>query len=98
MAVDSTTIPNQESWRFVKRKRFDDLLRGPLGSRVSRNIEMYDLVSVMAKYDEREQNLEGRGRNREEVDGDDVFRVIIEERTPSLRRRFRGADPILVDR
>ena len=82
MTINSIAIADQEPWRFVKRKRLDDLLRGPFGSRVSRYIEVHDAATIVAKYDEREQNAKRGCWNSEEVDGYDVFDVVIEERTP----------------
>ena len=73
-----------ENVAFVERKGLDDLLCCPLGRWMCRHVEVGDLTAVMAKHNEREQNSKRCGRDGEEVNGDDVLDVIVEERTPSL--------------
>src|SRR5215813_12248797 len=62
--------------RAVERKRLDDLLRGPLCRRMSRDIEMDDASTMMGEHDEDEQNLEPDGLYREEVDGNELGYMI----------------------
>jgi len=83
-AVYPVTISNQESRRFVVRKGLNDLLRCPLGRWMRGHVEVDDLAPVVAKYHKREQNPKRRGRNGEEVHGDDILDVVVEECTPGL--------------
>lgn len=51
----------------------------------------------MPEHDEAEQDANRSRRDREEVDGDDVWDVVIQERPPRLRTRLPRASPVLVD-
>ena len=61
----------------LKRESLDNLLGGPLGSRVFGNIEVDNLSSVMGQNKEDKQHFEGCRRNDDEVDGDKVFDVSV---------------------
>ena len=97
MPVDSIAISNQEPWHLFERKGLDDLLRCPLSRRMGGDVKVHDLAAVLAKHNEREQDPERSRRNREEVDGDNVLDVVVEECTPSLRRWLLGTDSTVVD-
>ena len=43
---------------------------------------MQDSPSVVGQHQEHEENTEGDGRDGEEVDGDEIVQMIIEERPP----------------
>mgnify|MGYP001316271412 CR=1 FL=1 len=75
LAADSVTITNQESRHFVEWKSFDDLLRGPLRRRMSGDVEVNNMSSIMTKHDEREKYAKSRRGNSEEVDGQNVLDV-----------------------
>ena len=97
MAVDRVAIAKQESRRFVERKRLDNLLSCPLRCRMSGDVEMHDTSPIMAEDDKREEYSKRRCRCREEIDGDDLSDVILQERTPSRRGRLASADHVLLD-
>jgi hypothetical protein len=84
LTVDRIAIADQEPWRPILGKRFDDLLSCPLGGRVLADIEVDDASPMMTKNDEGEEYPECSRRNSEEIDGDDVGQVIIKECPPSL--------------
>ena len=46
-AADCVPIPEQQSWRCIPRKRFDDLLGGPLGSWVFGHIDRHDAATLV---------------------------------------------------
>ncbi len=52
--VDRIAIADQESWRFVIRKGFDNLLGCPLGRRMLSHVEVNNAPTIVAKNDERE--------------------------------------------
>ena len=54
LAVNPIAVTNQKPWRIVIRKGFDNLLRGPFRRRMRGDVEMHDVPSIMAQYDERE--------------------------------------------
>ena len=60
------------------------------------DVEMHDYSAIMTEYDEAEQYSERRCRNGEEINGDDIGDMIIEEGSPGLRRRLAMADLVLV--
>jgi hypothetical protein len=63
---------------------FDNLLRRPGGSGGIGDLEVHDLPAMMQQDHEHVEHPEGRGRYGEEVDGDEVGEVILEERSPGL--------------
>jgi hypothetical protein len=88
LAVNAVTISKQKAWCFVIRERFDDLLSGPPSGRVLGHVELDNLTAVVAKHNEAVQQAETHGRNDKEVNGCDILDVVVEEGSPSLRRRF----------
>ena len=84
-AVDAVAIAEEVTRRRVIRKRLDDLLRGPGGSRGIGHVEVHDLAAMMQQDHENVQHSKGRGRYDEEADGDEVGEVVLKERAPGLR-------------
>src|SRR2546426_176014 len=68
----------------------DNLLRGPGGGGTLSHVEVDDATSMMKQDNEYVEHPKGRGRHDEEVDRDEICHVVLEERSPSLRRRFRA--------
>ena len=56
----------------IKWKSLDDLLRGPLCSRMSCNIEMDNASAFMSQHHQDEQNLKPNRVYREEVDRNEL--------------------------
>src|SRR5215471_11918995 len=63
-----------------------------------RYVEMHQSSTIMLDHDEDIQNLEECCRNREEVDGNQLFRVVLQERPPGLRWRLRMPDQVFANR
>jgi len=84
--IDSISIPQHVTRSRIPRKGVHDLLRGPLCRRMVRDVEVYDLTTIVTKHDEDEQNSEGCRRQCEEVDGHQILDVIVEKAPPGLRR------------
>ena len=97
VAVARIPITDQKSRRLVSGKRLDDLMRCPLGYRMGSDVEVDDVTPMMTKNDEGEEYTECSRRHREEISGDDVSNMIIQERTPRLRRRLPMPNHVLVD-
>ena len=94
-SIDPITIPDHEARRGVPRPRLAELLRGPCGGRMGRNVHVDDAASVVRQHDEHEQHTE-RGRlDREEVDRGELGDVIGEERAPRLSRRTTATPEVL---
>ena len=65
-------IPYQElEWIFVT-ERIAQLLCCPFRRRVSGDVEVNDLPSVVRQEYKHMKELEGNGRHNEEVEGDDL--------------------------
>ena len=84
LTVDRIAIAQQPAGRRVIRKRLNDLLRGPGGRRMRRDVEMNDPPAVMEKHDEDEQDSTGDGWYGEEIDRAERGDVIREEGSPGL--------------
>ncbi len=97
LAVDRVSVANEKSWDVVARKGFDDLLGCPFSRRMLGDVDMSEHPPIMAQDDEGEQDPEGGGRNSEEVDGDDLTNVVVQEGSPRLRWRLAMSRPILTD-
>src|SRR6516164_11419448 len=65
-AVDSVAVPKQVPRDLLKGKGLPELLRGPLGRRMSGDVEMHDPPSVVIQNQEHVQDLKPDGRYREE--------------------------------
>ncbi len=97
-AVDTVAVTDQISGDRVPRKRFDELSPGPLRRGVFGHVAVQYPPSVVGQHEEYKQNAECNRSHGEEVDGDQVFEVIIEECSPSCARWFRVAGHVLRDR
>ena len=70
--IDRISIPQQMLWRRIPRKGFNDLLAGPLGSRVLCKIEVHDLAAMMRENHQDELHPKSHGGYHEEIDGHQV--------------------------
>ncbi len=77
-------ISDQKPRDFVKRERFDHLLRRPLGCRVSCYVEVNDFPAAVTEHDKGDEYSKCGRRDGEEVDGNDVGQMVIQKRSPSL--------------
>jgi hypothetical protein len=87
LTVDRIAIAQQPAGRRVIRKRLNDLLRGPGGRRMLRDVEVNDPPALMEKDDDDEQDSTRDGRYGEEIHRAQRRDVIREECSPCLRRR-----------
>src|SRR5262245_13314090 len=65
-----------------------DLLGGPVSGGMLGHVEMDDppaVVSEYDEYDENEEHTEAGGRDREEVEGNEIADMVRKERAPGLR-------------
>src|ERR671919_739153 len=86
-SINRISIPKQIAGSGIIRKGFDDLLSGPLGCRIRGHIEMNDLPATVKEDDEAVQNAEIDRRDREEIYGRNLIRMIGKKCFPSLRGR-----------
>jgi len=76
--------------RGIQRPRLAELLHGPRGRRMRRDVHVDHAASVVGQDDEHEQHAEGGGRDREEVDRRELGDMIREERPPATGCRRLG--------
>jgi hypothetical protein len=86
--VNLVPTSDQKSWRRVFRERFQDLLSGPSRRRMFGHVEMHQPTSTMGQNHQTEQNPKGGGRDRKEIDGNQLVQMVVEERLPGLRGRL----------
>ena len=96
-SVDPITITKQICWCFIPWKRFDDLLDGPLLGGMCGHIEVDHSAPVVTQYDEAEQQLKSDGRHSKEINGHDAPNVVVQERSPCLRRRSVTTDHVFLN-
>ena len=97
IAKDRIAVAEQEARELGKRKCFPYLLCGPLRGRMSGHMEMQDAASVMGQHQKHVKYLEADRRHREEVDGDQLLGVILQECAPGLRWGLGGAHQVFAD-
>ena len=98
LTVDRVTIAKQEALSLIEWERFNDLLRGPLRGRMSGDVEVHDMSSIMTKHDEGEKWAKGRGGYSKEVNCNDVANMVVQKGSPSRRWRLARVDSVLVHR
>jgi len=86
LAVGTITVAQQVLRRSFEREGVYDLLPGPSCRRSLGDGEMQHLPAVVGQNREDKENTESDRRHREDVDRDELFRVVGEEGPPRLRR------------
>ena len=88
--VYAVPVSDEVRRRFSIADRLDHLLCCPLGRRMFRHVEVHDPTAVMREHDQDKQDPKCRRRHREEVDRYKFPDVVVQERSPGLRRRLRS--------
>jgi hypothetical protein len=83
--VDTIPVAQKITWRFIPRKRVDDLLRRPLCSGMLCHVDVHDPSPFVGEDHEHEEHLTGERRHHKEVQGDQIFDVGFEEGLPRRR-------------
>src|SRR5437016_5754168 len=86
-AIDLVPIPDQIPRAVLRPARLDQLSPRPLCGRMLRDIEMPQPSPPVAQHHEHKQHSKGRGRDREEIQRDQILGVVLQKRAPRLRRR-----------
>src|ERR1051326_8735388 len=96
-AVDRVAVPQQIPRGAAIRESLHQLLCCQVGRRRIGHIEVQDLAPMMGQNQKHEQHPTGDRWDREEVDGDQILQMSLEESSPG----WRGASalgPVLPDR
>lgn len=83
-SIDAVSIAHQKARRLIVRECVDNLLGGPLCVGIGSDIEMQDFSSIVPQHDENVEDSKRNGRHGEEIVGDNVWSVVVEEGFPSL--------------
>src|SRR5664280_1312607 len=83
VAEDSIAVAEQVARQLVKGKGLPQLLSRPLCGGVGSHIEVKNATPVMGQYQKHVKNLETDGGHSEEVDGDHLGEVVLQERARS---------------
>ena len=84
LSIDTVAVAQQIPRRFVPGERFIDLLRRPLSGRMGGDIEMSDSAAIMIQHDKHLENAKCCRWHREEIDPDDILRMVVEKGPPGL--------------
>src|SRR5437870_11538820 len=85
---DSIAVAQQVARQLGKGKGFPQLLSRPLRGGVGGHIAVQNATPVMGQYQKHVEDLETDRGHGEEVDGDQLLGVILQECAPGLRRRL----------
>jgi hypothetical protein len=97
ISKDTIAVPQQVTGELVKGKGFAQLLSRPLRGRVGGHMEVQNATPVMGQHQKHLKDLETVGGHGEEVDGYQLFGVLLQECVPSLRRRFVAVYHLFAD-
>jgi hypothetical protein len=86
-AVDSIAVADQPSHVGVVGHSLYDLLCGPRGIGMCRDVDVEDAAAFQRQHEKHVQHLESHGRRREEVDRDGAGEMRPQERSPCCRWR-----------
>jgi hypothetical protein len=97
VAVDRVAIAEEIGWRGVVGEGVHDLLGRPGGGGMLGDVEVEDTPPMVGKDDQDEEHAQARGRDREEIDGDQVpvaaapFPRALDQ---AFRPAYRGRPPV----
>src|ERR1039458_2474523 len=97
IAEDCIPVPQQVARKLIKEKCFSQLLSSPLGGRVAGHIEVNNAATIMGQYQKHVKDVETDCGDGEEIDGDELRDVVLQEGAPSLSRRFAAAHHVFAD-
>src|SRR6201987_1129493 len=86
-AEDRIAVAQQGAWQLVEGEGLAQLLSGPLRGRVPGHVAVENAPTVMGQNQKDVKHLETEGGHGEEVDGDQLGAVIVQEGPPGLRGR-----------
>jgi len=95
VAVDGVSIAEQVLGRCLFWEALDKLLSGPGGGGVVGDVDVDEFSTVVAKDQESEEQVEGEGRDDEEVDGDNLVDKRPKEGAPRRGGSRREATHVL---
>jgi hypothetical protein len=95
--IDAIPVADEVSWDIIPRKSLGYLTRNPLRCWVCCDIDPDQLSAVKADDDEGIEQIETDSWDNEQVHGGNVWRVVMQECSPSLAGRPPPIDHVLGD-
>ena len=80
-SISGISIPQEVLGCRIPRKRFDDLLPGPLSGGMLRDIEVHDSAAAMGEDYQNEQHFEFHRRYHKEIDRYQIRDMIFSEKS-----------------
>ena len=81
----------------LEPERVAQLLAGPLGGRVRGHVEVKNTATIMSQHQKHVEDPESDCVHREEIDGDELREVVVQESASGLRRWLAAARHIFAD-
>ena len=97
-AIGAVPIAQQIPRGLVPRAGVDDLLGGPLRGGVLGDVDRPKLSALVGEDHQHEEHLTADRWDHQEVQGDQLLDVMLEEGLPRRRRRLAGSSSIRLHR
>ncbi len=97
IAVYAIPIANQKTRGSVPGDGFEQLTPRPFRTGMLSHVEVQDPTTIMKEHEKDKQDSKADRGHGEDVDGDEVLEVVVEEGPPRRTRRLAGADHVLAD-
>src|SRR6516164_11145677 len=94
-SVTAIAVAQKVSRGGIPRKGIPKLLSCPFCGGVGRDATVQDAATIMGKHEENKQQPKGRSWHHEEISGNQLLHVILQECLPGLGRGPTGMDHVL---
>ena len=94
-SVAAIAVAQKVSRGGIPRKGIAKLLSCPFCGGVGRDAPVQDAATIMGKHEENKQQPKGRSWHQEEISGNQLWHVILQECLPGLGRGPTGMDHVL---
>src|SRR6202048_2009680 len=95
--IDAIPIAYHVARSLIPRECFCDLARNPFGGRMCCDADPDHLSAIQPHYDVGVEQVEANGGDNEQVHGGNVWRVVMQEGSPSLAWRHASLDHVFGD-
>src|ERR1700738_5065813 len=95
--VDAVPVADHVARSFIPRECFCDLARNPFRGRMRCDADPGQLSAIQPHYDVGVEQVEANGGDNEQVHGGNVWRVVMQEGSPSLAWRTASLDHVFGD-
>ena len=84
--IDAIPVADHVAWSFMPRECFCDLACNPLGCRVGCDVDAHEISAMNPHHHKALQQFEANGRNRKQIHGGNLRRMVMQEGSPFLTR------------